>query len=271
MAFLANAATSTTPESALRAPLAMAEDEKATLHRQILAWFESEQRDFPWRRLKDPFTVLIAEKLLQQTAARAHLTKAFAHVLQSYPTPHALCNADLADLEHIVAPLGFRYRARELKNLACTLVERYGGEVPLDLCELLSLPGIGDYCARAVLCFAGNQDVPVVDTNIARMLYRLFDIPGPLPANPARKKSLIGLAQPLIPVGKSRKFNLAILDLCAAICTAANPKCVECPILSVCRYGRKNTPERCYNSVPSRSSRPALSEANSSRTKWTDP
>jgi A/G-specific adenine glycosylase len=120
-----------------------------------------------------------------------------------YPTPHALCSGNLADLEQIVAPLGFHYRAQEMKDLACVLVERHGGKVPMDLRALLDLPGVGDYSARAVLCFAGDQQVPVVDTNVARLIYRIFDLPGPLPANPARKRILIQAAASLIPTGKA--------------------------------------------------------------------
>ncbi len=216
------------------------EDERDVLQLKLLAWFEHEQREFPWRRARDPYAVLIAEKLLQQTSARGGVTEAFQGVLERYPTPHALCEANLVHLERFVAPLGLRYRAREMRDLACVLVARHGGQVPMNLRELLALPGVGDYSARAVLCFAGNQDIAIVDVNVARLLHRIFDISGPLPPNPARKKALVQAAESLVPVGRGRLFNLAVLDLCAAVCTVSGPKCAACPILAVCRYGQRN-------------------------------
>lgn len=201
-------------------------------------WFEENCRDFPWRHTRDPYVVLLAEKLLQQTAARRVVVDAFQNLVSAYPSTKALADANIGDLEKIFAPLGFHYRAKELKVLANALLERHQGLVPADLGDLKSLPGIGDYAARAVLSFAYGQDVPIVDTNVARFLYRVFAIPGPLPANPARKKSLIELAAKLVPEGRSREFNLAVLDLCALVCTPSRPKCPACPVQPLCCYGR---------------------------------
>jgi A/G-specific adenine glycosylase len=99
---------------------------------------------------------------------------------------------------------------------------------------LIALPGVGDYSARAVLSFAFGEDVPIVDTNVARFLYRLCGLPGPMPANPARKRSLIELAGELVPAGRAKEFNLAILDLCAQICRPKNPLCTDCPVNLYC-------------------------------------
>src|SRR5262249_11304295 len=106
------------------------------------------------------------------------------------------------------------------------------------LVKLLRLPGIGDYAARAILSFAYDQDVPIVDTNIARLLHRIFGITNPIPSNPARNKQLIEMATALVPEGQSRNFNLAALDLCASTCTARQPNCAICPIRNECDYGK---------------------------------
>lgn len=212
---------------------------KIEFQERLLAWFEQAHRDFPWRSESDPYTILIVEKLLQQTAARDVVVQAYERFLDRYPTPQHLAQASVPDIEEIIRPLGLGYRAKELYALAQELVARHNGEVPRNLKELLALSGVGDYIARAVLSFAFGEDVPIVDTNVARFLYRLYGIPGPLPANPARKKSLIELAGTFIPTGQSKEFNLAILDLCAQVCKPTNPICPDCPVQVYCEYGTK--------------------------------
>ncbi len=203
----------------------------------LLAWFARAKRDFPWRSRRDPYAVLIAEKLLQQTAARDVVVRSYEHLLRRYPTTELLAQAHVPDLESIIRPLGFAYRAVELREMARSLVARHGGEVPADLGALLALPGVGDYAARAVLSFAFGEDVPVVDTNVARFLYRLYGLPGRQPTNPARKKSLINLAATLVPTGRSKDYNLAILDLCATVCKPGVPLCAVCPVRPYCVHG----------------------------------
>lgn len=209
----------------------------AKLQKYLLAWFEANRREYPWRETRDPYAVLVAEKLLQQTAVGDRVVKAYEAILALYPSPLSLANAELEHLEEIVFPLGLHYRARELKTLASVLIERCEGVIPDNIGELKALPGVGEYTARAVLSFAYGEDVPVVDTNVARFLYRVFRLDGPVPANPARKKSLIALAGKLLPQGHSKEFNLAILDLCALICTPSNPECNTCPVYSLCEFG----------------------------------
>lgn len=208
------------------------------LQNALLSWFSEYGRTFPWRERHDPFAVLLSEKLLQQTAARPAVVAAYAELLARYPLPEALAAADVAHLEELVRPLGFIYRARELPELGRTLVERHSGQVPDTLKELLALPGVGDYAARAVLSFAYGQDVPIVDTNVARWLYRLDGIAEKLPNNPARKKVLIYRAGQLVPPGRAREWNYAVLDLCALICKPGRPLCEQCPVLPWCATGQ---------------------------------
>jgi len=207
------------------------------IQRRLLDWFHLSGRQFPWRQTRNPYAVLLAEKLLQQTVVREDVIHAYNNLLAAYPTPIALAEADTEDIRDIIQTLGLHYRAQELVVLAQQICEKYDGYIPRDFKSLISLFGVGDYIARAVLCFAFGQDVPVVDTNVARILYRLFELSGPMPANPARKRSLIELAGSLVPTGQSREFNLAMLDLGALVCKTSAPECALCPIASVCELG----------------------------------
>lgn len=207
---------------------------------RLLTWYSQNGRRFPWRETADPYAILIAEKLLQQTQARESVVSAYRALLATYPSPEMLAGASLADVTAIVQPLGLAYRAAELIELAAGLVSLHGGAVPNDLSSLMALTGVGDYSARAVLSFAFGYDVAVVDTNVARIFYRVFAIPSRMPSNPARKRSLIDLATALLPAGQARQFNLALIDLGALVCTPRAPDCMACPVLKYCDFGKAN-------------------------------
>jgi A/G-specific adenine glycosylase len=204
----------------------------------LLHWFGKEGRDFPWRHQSDPYAILIAEKLLQQTAVGEVVVNAYQRLLLLCPDPLALAQAPVEVLEDIVKPLGLRYRAKELRTIGEHLVAGHGGHVPRIMKELMAIPGVGEYSAKAILSFAFGDDVAVVDTNVARFLYRLFAIPGKLPANPARKADLAALAQRLIVPGRSKETNWAILDLCAKVCRSNEPYCCSCPIQPYCGHAK---------------------------------
>lgn len=209
-----------------------------TLHQELLAWFKTHRRRFPWRKTSDPFKVLIAEKLLQQTAATRTVVKAYQTLVKTFPNCESLAKASIARITRIIRPLGLHYRAAEIIELARVIRDNYHRQVPSTLNELMNLPGIGDYCARAVLAFAFNVQVPVVDTNVARFLTRYFGLNRTKTENPARDRKLQEIAGALIPVYRARDFNLAILDLCAAHCSASQPVCGNCPLRKHCCYAQ---------------------------------
>jgi DNA (cytosine-5)-methyltransferase 1 len=219
--------------------ISLTEKNKIKLQKLLLDWFKHNGRNFPWRSQASPYFVLVAEKLLQQTAVNDKLIEVYSRLTNNYSTPGLLSNADISTLENIIRPLGLRYRAKELQQMANELMIVYNNEVPRDLTKLMKLTGVGEYASRAVLSLAFNEDIPVVDTNIARFLYRMFGLKGNLPSNPARKRSLVELASELIPEGRSKDFNLAVLDLCALICKVNQPKCLECPVQTYCAYNLK--------------------------------
>lgn len=217
-------------------------ENKTKLQKDILDWYANNRRDFPWRNTNNPFEVLLAEKLLQQTKARDTVVSIYTALLTRYPTAQDLMKADVENLREIIQPLGLDYRAVEIKDMATEIVEIHNGIIPSNLDNLLKLTGVGDYSARAVLSFAYNQNISIVDTNVARFLHRLCGIKESLPANPARKKYLRHLATQLLPEDASRDFNLAVLDLCALICTPRNPKCYGCPLQEFCAYAQVSLP-----------------------------
>ena len=202
----------------------------------LLNWFASNGRHFPWRETRDPYAVLVIEKLLQQTSVRDSVVSIYKSLLKSYPSPIELAEANLQDIQDLIQPLGLHYRAYDLVSLAKDLKEKYDGKVPTTLRELLSIYGVGDYSARAVLSFAFGKDVPVVDTNVARVLFRVFEINRKFPANPARSKFLLDLAFNLLPLGRSREFNWGIIDLGAIVCKPQKPICAACPLRGVCNF-----------------------------------
>lgn len=210
----------------------------STLHKRLLTWFAQNGRGFPWRQTSDPFLVLLAEKLLQQTAARSSVVQAYQAIIVTYPTPQLLADADLGFLQSVVSPLGLPVRAQEMINCARTICEKHSGQVPNDLKALKALPGVGEYIARAVLCFGFDQPIAVVDTNVARWLFRIHHIDAELPSNPARHRELIELAQNHLPANNTKVWNWAILDLCAVVCVARTPNCFECPLKRACKYGK---------------------------------
>ncbi|MBL7091655.1 hypothetical protein [Acidovorax sp.] len=219
----------------------LAEPDVLEIQTRLLDWFRISGRQFPWRQTCDPYAMLLAEKLLQQTVVREGVVQAYDDLLVAYPTPTALAEADVESIRTMIQSLGLHYRAQELVALTREISEKHGGCVPQDLKSLLALPGVGDYIARAVLCFAFGQDVPIVDTNVARILYRLFGLSGPMPANPARKRNLIELAGSLLPTGQSREFNLAMLDFGALVCKSSSPECDHCPLSPVCEFNISTT------------------------------
>jgi len=218
----------------------LSQNEITELQNILLDWFRDNSRNFPWRKSSNPFHILIAEKLLQQTFVGDKVVNAYLLIVTKYPNPKTLSNARIEELHQIVAPLGLNYRAQEMINLASAIDSQFSGNLPDEYKSLMKLPGVGEYIARAVLSFGYNQNIAIVDTNVARVLFRVFGIGLPIPANPARKKYLIDLATSLIPEGKSREFNFAILDFSAKICKPKNPACQICPISRFCFYFMKS-------------------------------
>jgi A/G-specific adenine glycosylase len=197
-------------------------------HGALLAWFEQERRDLPWRRTRDPWAVLVSELMLQQTQV-ARVLPRYEAFLDRWPTPQACAAAPLAEVVTAWAGLGYNRRAVNLHRCALAVVEHHGGLLPADLAALLALPGIGPYTARAVLAFAFEHDVGVLDTNAARVLARWG-------GRSLRPKDAQLAADAAVPPGEGWRWNQAMLDLGATRCRPRTPACGECPVAASCSW-----------------------------------
>jgi A/G-specific adenine glycosylase len=204
----------------------------------------SRRPDLPWRATRDPWAVLVSEVMLQQTQV-SRVVPAYQAFLGLFPTPTACAAASLGDVLRAWRGLGYNRRARSLHQAARVMVELHRGEVPAELSDLLALPGVGAYTARAVSAFSFEVDIGVVDTNAGRVLSRA--VAGrPLPPRDAQR-----LVDSMVPNRRAWEFNQALLDLGATVCLATNPACDGCPIRKRCRWwaSGQSTPDPARGSA----------------------
>src|SRR5687767_3459866 len=199
------------------------------MQQALLDWSAATRRDLPWRRTRDPWAVLVSELMLQQTQVPRVVPK-YQAFLERFPTPAACAAAPLGDVVTAWAGLGYNRRAVNLHRAATAVVERHGGALPDDLDALLALPGVGPYTARAVLAFAFERDIGVLDVNAARVLARAWGVTAQQDADA------------LVPTGRGWAWNQAALDLGATVCTRRQPKCTDCPLVTRCAW-RGNGPD----------------------------
>ena len=200
----------------------------------LLAWYETNGRhDFPWRADDaTPFNVLIAELMLQQTSA-GQVLNVYGDFVRKYPTPESILETPREELADDIESLGLRKRIRYFQEASERLVENYDSSVPDTRSELIELQGVGEYTAASVLAHAFDKDVVAVDTNVARILSRVFDRDcGDKPEASENWK----LAEELLPSGRSSGYIHALIDFGAKVCTASDPSCKRCPLASLCEY-----------------------------------
>lgn len=198
----------------------------------LLAWYRRQGRDLPWRRTDDPYHILVSEVMLQQTQVDRVLPK-YEEWLAKYPSLSALAEADDEDVVQTWRPLGYNIRPRRLQSIAREAVLRYDGQLPSDEATLLSFKGIGPYTAGAVLSFAFGRRAAILDTNVARVLHRVFVGTGDVKAH-ATQRHLWEISRAVLPVKHVFDFNQALMDLGALVCTARKPKCLVCPMQRRC-------------------------------------
>jgi len=194
----------------------------------LLAWFRKNARDLPWRRTRDPYEIWVAEIMLQQTQSDT-VQPYYRKFLKRFPTVRHLAEARLDDVLKVWEGLGYYSRARNLHLAAQQIMRDFYGRVPQAKLDLLNLPGIGRYTAGAIASIAFNRDEPVVDGNVTRVLCRLFRIRQD-PRSSATQKRLWHLAEELLPSGKARLFNQAMMELGATVCLPRSPHCDDCPV-----------------------------------------
>ncbi len=206
----------------------------------VTAWYAGAARDLPWRRPgTSPWAVLVSEVMLQQTPV-TRVVPSYDTWLSRWPTPAALADDEPGEAVRMWGRLGYPRRALRLHAAAVAIVERHGGELPTTVPELLELPGVGDYTARAVAAFAHRQRQPVVDTNVRRVVARAVE--GVADAAVTRR-DLDLVASLLPPDGEAAALaSIALMELGALVCTARAPRCDACPVAPTCLWLTRGRP-----------------------------
>jgi len=198
------------------------------LQSMLLAWARGGLRDLPWRRTRDPWAILVAETMLQQTQV-SRVVDRWTQFLDRFPDPSTCADAPAADTLREWAGLGYNRRALMLHRAATVIRDEHRGWVPEEIEALMTLPGVGTYTARAVVAFAFEGPAGPVDTNIGRVLARV----GGMRLSP---KEAQRFADSLVPAGESWWWNQGIMELGATVCTKRAPSCRSCPIHDCCAW-----------------------------------
>ena len=199
----------------------------------LLQWYAAEKRDLPWRTTSDPYAILVSEIMLQQTQVDRVLPK-YKQFLSIFPTLFDLAAASTADVINAWVPLGYNMRAVRLQGIARQVLSEYQGRIPDSIEKLLTLKGIGRYTAGAIACFAYHKQVATVDTNIRRVLHRIF-FGLEYPESKLNDAQMLVFAENVLPTGEAYDWNQALMDLGATICTSNNPRCDYCPLQKQCQ------------------------------------
>ena len=195
---------------------------------KVFLWWDSEKRDLPWRISRDPWAILVSEFMLQQTQA-SRVVEKYKTFLKRFPNPTTCANSNPGKVIELWSGLGYNRRAINLHRTAKTIAEKHKGTVPDELSLLLDLPGIGDYTARAILAFSFEKDVAVVDVNVKRVLSRLE-------GRTLSMKEAQSIADQNLPTGEGWRWNQAMIEIGATICTARKTQCGKCPLKETCTW-----------------------------------
>ena len=217
-----------------------APQERQWFRRRLLAWYRVHGRDLPWRRTRDPYRILVSEIMLQQTQVDRVLPK-YEEWLTRYPDFRALAEAPEAEVVRTWYPLGYNIRPRRLQAIARESIARYGGTLPEDDTTLRSFKGIGEYTAGAVRSFAFGHRAAILDTNVARVLFRVFVARGEAKSHQG-KRHLWAVSRAALPYRHVFDYNQALMDFGATLCRARAPDCPVCPLRSKCRTYQRTRP-----------------------------
>lgn len=214
----------------------------SSFHEKLCAWDVQYRRAFPWRATENPFHIMMAELMLRRTQAR-QVVSIYTPFVEKYPDAATLAHAAEEEVAQALFSLGLAWRVPAFQQIAHLLVEKYNGQVPPSYDALIALPGVGDYVASAVCCFAFGQAISIIDTNTVRVAGRLFGLP--THAESRRRKPVRTLLRGLLDQNNPRAYNYAMLDLAALLCTPLNPQCARCPLVSCCVTGQERV--ACQN------------------------
>jgi A/G-specific adenine glycosylase len=199
---------------------------KSFITKSLLQWYKRNARPLPWRKTRNPYRVLISEIMLQQTQV-SRVLQMYPKFIRRFPNFHILARAGTGDVIRAWAGMGYNNRAVRLHQAANRVIQDYAGRLPADIDLLRQLPGIGRYTAHAIACFSFGQHTAVVDTNVRRILARLFP-------KLFRSQDEWELAESILPRRKAYEWNQALMELGSMFCTSANPDCTGGPLNRYC-------------------------------------
>jgi len=206
-----------------------------TFRKTLVDWGRQHFRPFPWRLTENPYLILLAEVMLHRTQA-PQVVSVYKRFIACYPDAPTLASASKEKLHELLYSLGLRWRIDLIHAMAVELVARFDGQVPREKAELLSLPGVSEYIAGAVRCFAWNLAEPLIDTNTVRITGRLFGLE--IKDSSRRNRRFRELITALVDPDEPRTCNYALLDLADQVCTKKRPpECGQCPLVAWCVYG----------------------------------
>ncbi len=201
--------------------------------KNLLEWWKNNQRDFPWRRTRNPYKILVSEILLHRTRAN-QVTPLYIEFLERFPTMAALSRANVENVKRTLHSLGLSWRTELLHKMAIQIIKKHGSKIPSRREELEALPGVGHYIASAVRCFSYGYPEILLDTNTVRILSRIFGIEKT--DSSRRSKQFREIYESLIDQEHPRNFNYAMIDLGALVCRPRKPVCHTCPLAKFCMY-----------------------------------
>jgi len=207
-------------------------DARAWFRRTLLRWYRAHGRSLPWRETSDPYHILVSEVMLQQTQVDRVLPK-YHEWLAKFPSLEALAAADESLVTETWRPLGYNIRPRRLQTIARESVSRHDGRLPRDEETLLGFKGLGRYTVGAIRSFAFRERAAILDTNVARVLFRVFVARGNPKAH-AMVQHLWRVSETVLPRAQVFDFNQALMDFGATVCSARTPRCSECPLRRRC-------------------------------------
>jgi len=207
--------------------------------KKLLNWFKNNKRRFPWRINSNPYDLIIAEIMLQKTNAEK-VEKIYPNFLKKFPNFDTLLNASNEEIKSKLKYLGLQnYKTLVIKELSRNVIEKYDNKIPERKKDLLQIKGIGEYIANAVLCFSFNKRVPIIDSNMIRILERIFNIKS-IKKIPRMDKTVWKQMERLLPLNNYKDFNYALLDFASLICKYPTPKCEKCFFMEYCYYYKTN-------------------------------
>ena len=204
--------------------------------REVIAWYQVNKRDLPWRKTNDPYVIWLSEIILQQTRVEQGLPY-FYRFLEAYPAVADFAGASEDEILKLWQGLGYYSRGRNMHKTASLVMEDYGGYFPKKYEELIKLKGVGEYTAAAIASFAGNEPKAVVDGNVFRLLSRYYGIDTPINTSKG-KKEFFNLANEIIDADQPGLSNQAIMEFGSLVCRPKNPDCVTCPLRLNCEAFR---------------------------------